>query len=202
MGCVVLTQTHSGDFPRAVWCCRTDCSFGHRFVATIGLRPLVEKYATWTLGHRLALGTLDITWGNPLSVKITDLRLANAPWGGGPEMVRIESLSAKIDLRALLGGVLRFEELDVVKPEIVLERDSEGTGNWRFNGAASASPRNVVVIPNKRTRTPTFIDFHLHDGSVTYRTSSGAILRSDPARADDPLRRRGPAGESHAGWRI
>ena len=147
-------------------------------VAAIGVKPLVENTQRGTLGHRLALGTLDITWGNPLSVKITDLRLANAPWGGGPEMVRIESLSAKIDLRALLGGVLRFEELDVVKPEIILERDSEGTGNWRFNGAASASPRNVVVIPNKRTRTPTFIDFYLHDGSVSYRTSSGAILRN------------------------
>ena len=153
--------------------------FGIALVVTIGVRPLVEKYATRTLGHRLALGTLDITWGNPLSVKIGDLRLANAPWGSGPEMVRIESLSAKINLRSLLGGILRFEKLDVVKPEIILERDSGGIGNWRFNGAASASPRNLAVIPNKRTRTPTFIDFHLHEGSVSYRTSSGAILRND-----------------------
>jgi uncharacterized protein involved in outer membrane biogenesis len=153
--------------------------FAIALVATVGLRPLVEKYATWTLGHRLTIGRLYVTWGNPLSVQISDLRLANAPWGSVPDMARVESLSAQIQLRSLLSGAMRFDRLDVVKPEIVLERDSDGVGNWRFNGAAPASPRNVAVIPNKRTRTPTFIDFHLHGGSVTYRTSSGAILRND-----------------------
>ena len=148
-------------------------------VATIGLRPLVEQYATKTLDRRLAIGTLRIGWSNPLSVKISGLRLANAPWGSGPEMVRIESLSAEIDLRSLFSGVLRFEKLDVVKPEIILERDAGGIGNWRFNGAASASPAYFVITPENRTRSPTLIDFHLHDGSVTYRTSSGAVLRND-----------------------
>ena len=148
-------------------------------VAAIGLRPLLEQYATKTLDRRLAIGTLRIGWGNPLSVEIADLRLANAPWGSDPEMVRIESLSAEIDLRSLFGGVLRFEKLDIVKPEIILERDAGGIGNWRFNGAASASPAYFAILPKKRTRSPTLIDFQLHDGSVTYRTSSGAVLRND-----------------------
>lgn len=148
-------------------------------VATIDLRPLLEQYATKTLDRRLAIGTLRIGWGNPLSVEISDLRLANAPWGSDPEMVRIQSLSARIDLRSLFSGVLRFQKLNVVKPEIILERDAGGIGNWRFNGAASASPAHFAIIPKNRTRFPTLIDFQLHDGSVTYRTSSGAVLRCD-----------------------
>ena len=148
-------------------------------VATIDLRPLVERYAILTLDRRLAIGTLRIGWGDPLSVEISDLKLANAPWGSDPEMVRIESLSAEIDLRSLLGGALRFEKLDVVKPKIVLERDANGIGNWRFDGAASAIPVKFAIVPNNRTRFPTLVDFQLHDGSVTYRTSSGAILRTD-----------------------
>jgi uncharacterized protein involved in outer membrane biogenesis len=148
-------------------------------VATIDLRPLLEQYATKTLDRRLAIGTLRIGWGNPLSVEIRDLRLANAPWGSDPEMVRIQSLSARIDLPSLFSGVLRFEKLDVVKPEIILERDAGGIGNWRFNGAASASPAHFAIVPKNRTRFPTLIDFQLHDGYVTYRTSSGAVLRND-----------------------
>src|ERR1700674_4861095 len=62
-------------------------------VATTDLRPLLEQYATKSLDRRLAIGTLRIGWGNPLSVEVGDLRLTNAPWGSDPEMVRIESLS-------------------------------------------------------------------------------------------------------------
>ena len=148
-------------------------------VATIDLRPLVERYAILTLDRRLAIGTLRIGWGDPLSVEMGDLKLANASWGSDPEMVRIESLSAEIDLRSLFSGVLRFEKLEIVKPQIILERDAGGIGNWRFNEAASASPGYFAVIPKKRTRSPTLIAFQLHDGIVTYRTSSGAVLRND-----------------------
>ena len=141
-------------------------------VATIDPRPLLEQYATKKLDRRLTIGTLRIGWRNPLSVEIRDLRLANPTWGSGPEMVRIESLSAEIDLRSLFSGALRFKKLDVVKPEVILERDAEGIGNWQFNGTA-------LAISKKHRQFPTLIDFHLHDGSVSFRTSSGAVLRID-----------------------
>lgn len=148
-------------------------------VATIDLRPLLEHYATKKFDRRVAIGTLRIGWSNPLSVAITDLRLANASWGSDPDMIRVESLSAEIDWRSFFGGALRFEKLNVVNPKIVLERDTGGIGNWRFNGAASATPAQFAVVPKNRTRFPILIDFHLQDGSVTYRTSSGAVLRTD-----------------------
>lgn len=148
-------------------------------VATIDLRPLLERYATWTLERRLTVGTLRIGWRNPLSVEMTDFRLANAAWGSGPAMVRIESLSAELDVLPLLRGVLRFQKLDVMKPEIVLERDADGTGNWRFGGAGSPPRASRWREPSGRTGFPTLIDFRLRDGTVTYRTSSGAVLRGD-----------------------
>ena len=149
------------------------------FVTAIGMRPLVEQYATLTLNRRLTIGTLRIGWGNPLSVEINDLGLANAPWGSELEMVRIQSLTGKIDLRSLFGGVLRFEKLEIVNLKILLERNAIGTGNWRFEEAVLASPAYLAIFPKKRTRSPILIDFHLHEGSVTYRTSSGAVLRND-----------------------
>src|ERR1700730_12369397 len=58
-------------------------------VATTDLRPLLEQYATKSLDRRLAIGTLRIGWGNPLSVEIGDLRLRHAPRGRDPRNVRI-----------------------------------------------------------------------------------------------------------------
>ncbi len=147
-------------------------------VAVIGIKPAVERYVTWKLDRRLAIGSLRIGWGDPLSVDSRDLRLANAPWGSTPEMVRIASLSARIEWRSLFRGVLRFDTLEVAKPEIVLERNPSGVGNWRLNRTESVADY-LGTAPKKRTGFPTLIDFHLRDGGVTYRTSSGALLRID-----------------------
>jgi len=146
-------------------------------LATSDVRPFIERYAARTLGREVAIGTLSIGWGNPLRVELHDLRLANAPWGSVPNMVRIDGISAELDLRQLLAGVLRFQKLSVVNPVIVLERDADGTGNWRFNKVASSS--HFAVVPKNRTQFPTLIDFALRDGRVSYRTSSGALLRID-----------------------
>jgi uncharacterized protein involved in outer membrane biogenesis len=151
-------------------------------VATVDLRPFVERYASRALDRRLAIGTFRIGWGNPLSVELSDLRLANTPGGSAPEMVRIERLSAEIDVLSLFGGALRFQKLEVVKPQIVLERDAGGIGNWRFGGAASATPVDVAAAPKPPSRSPRFptlIDFQLQGGSLSFRTYSGTILQID-----------------------
>jgi uncharacterized protein involved in outer membrane biogenesis len=146
-------------------------------LVTVDLRSLIERYATESLDRRLAIGALRIGWGNPLSVELHDLRLANAPWGSSPDMVHIEGVSAEIDAWSLLGGALRFRKLEIIKPMIILERDADGTGNWRFGGSGSSS--RVAIVPKDRTRVPTLIDLQVHDGQMGYRTSSGAVLRLD-----------------------
>lgn len=146
-------------------------------LVTIDLRPLIERYATAALDRRLSIGMLRIGWGNPLAIELRDLRLANAPWGSEPDLVRIESLSAEIDPWSLLGGVRRFRKLEIVKPSIILERNADGTGNWRFKGAGSPSPSGFAIVPKNRAQIPTLMEFRLREGDVGYRTSDGAVLR-------------------------
>ena len=148
-------------------------------VAVIDLRPMLERYATRTLERRLTIGTLHIAWGNPLRVEVGDVRVANATWGSRPDMIRIETLTATVDVIPLLRGVLRFETLEVRKPEIVLERDANGIGNWRFGDAAARPPASSAPAPSRRAGFPTLIDFRLHDGFVSYRTTNGNVLRGD-----------------------
>ncbi len=61
---------------------------------------------------------------------------------------------------------------------MVLERDNEGIGNWKFGpGAEPRAPGGFALIPKNRTQFPTLLDLVLKDGLITYRTYSGNILR-------------------------
>ena len=144
-------------------------------LVTLDLKPLIERVATASLGRRLAIGALQIGWGNPVTLELGDLRLANAPWGSEPEMVQIRHLAAEIDLWPLFRGVLRFRTLDMTGPSLFLERDAAGTGNWRFGNAVAASSGT----PKNRAQFPTLLDFQMRDGLFRQRNTSGSFLRLD-----------------------
>jgi uncharacterized protein involved in outer membrane biogenesis len=161
-------------------------------LVSVDLKHLLEEHWSLSPDRRLTIGSLQIGWGNPLSLELRDIRLANAPWGSSPEMAQVESISAEIDLWSLFGGATRFEKLEMVNPVIVLERDADGTGNWRVGKIAppSSSPAN----PKSRSQFPTLIDLALRGGKVSLRTSSGNWLRVElhdlkisSAGADQPV---------------
>lgn len=136
-------------------------------------RPLIERSASRALGRSLSIASLRIVWHNPLGIELTGLRLANAGWGSQPDMLRIDKISAALDLPALLRGALRFERLRLDKPVLLLERNSAGVGNWHFK--PGGMPGGLAIVPRNRTEFPTLIDFALHDGVVIYRATSSDL---------------------------
>jgi uncharacterized protein involved in outer membrane biogenesis len=143
-------------------------------LATLDWRAQLESYASHALDRRVAVAGLRVGWGNPLALELTGLRLANAGWGSAPDMLSVERLSATIDLGSLLRGVIRFENLRLDKPALLLERDANGVGNWHFGGSASGAG-GLAIVPKNRSQFPTLIDFGVHDGRVTYRATSSDL---------------------------
>jgi len=133
-----------------------------------------KHYAGAKLQRHVTFGTFTVAWGDPLIVTFSDLRIANATWGSVPEMVNIGYFSARIDVRSLLHGKLRYENLRIRDATIVLERNPAGIGNWKFPAGGLGA---LAVVPRSRTQFPTLIDFALARALVTYRTTSGRILR-------------------------
>ena len=151
---------------------------GVLWVMSLDFRALAERKGSEALGRSITIGALRIGWGDPLTLEIRDLRIANMPGGSRPDMVTLEHLTALIDVRPLLKGTIRYRRLDVTRPDILLERDGKGTGNWKFaNGDSSGgSSGGFAIVPKDRTQFPTLLDFTLHDATITYRTSSGKPL--------------------------
>src|SRR5688572_24934037 len=146
---------------------------GALYLSRADLKPLVEREASEALGRRVSFGSFQVRWGDPLRIEFTDLAIANAPWGSRPEMVRIGQFSAQLEVGPLLHGVLHYRRLRLSDVTVVLERDPDGIGNWKFGGAG---PGGLGLVPKTRTQFPTLIDFAGERGLVTYRTRGGNIL--------------------------
>ncbi len=142
------------------------------WLARADLKPVVEQAASGALARQVTLRTLDVRWGDPLSIDLTGLRIANADWGSAKDMVQIGRLSALVDPFSLLSGALHYQRLRIEDATVALERDANGTGNWDTGVGAPA----IALVPKDRTQFPTLIDFAGRNGRITYRTRGGSVL--------------------------
>lgn len=153
------------------------------WLARADLRPFIEQQASDALGRQVRVGGFELAWGDPLEVELSDLSIANAPWGSAAELARLGRLSARIDVAALLRGELRYERLRITNLEVALERDTDGTGNWKFGNwklggsRSSEAEGGLALVPKNRSQFPILIDFAGKRGLITYRTRSGNLLR-------------------------
>jgi AsmA family protein len=106
----------------------------------------VQRVAAFARAEVKSLTGRDLTIAGPVELRISlspsvdlqDLSFANAPWGSRAEMLRIRRLEVEVALLPLLSGDIVVERLVVVDPDLLLERDAQGRGNWIFDDAAPA----------------------------------------------------------------
>ena len=145
------------------------------FVAQIDFRSVAEKLASDRLSRPVKITELAIGWSDPLTIEMTGLHLANPAWGRTPDMVAIARLHAELALWPLLRGEIRLAKVSVERPVVVLERDPSGAGNWVFPGLGkkpAGAPAAPAPLPDL-----VIADMALKNGDLTFRTSSGKLLR-------------------------
>lgn len=91
-------------------------------------------------GRELRIGKVDVKLFPRLAVVAEDVTFANAPWGSRREMVRAKRVEASVALLPLLRKEVEVTRLALVEPDLLLETDARGTGNWVFGPAAAAGP--------------------------------------------------------------
>lgn len=149
---------------------------GILFLTQANLAGHFARYASERTQRAVTVESLTLGWRDGLVVELRGVRLANAPWSETPEMARVEAASALIDAGALWRGVLRYETLEVAGLRVALERGPDRVGNWEFK---QRLPSPGPVVPADRSAFPSLLDAVLRDALITYRTSSGQILKID-----------------------
>ena len=66
------------------------------------------------------------------------VRLQNAPWGSRPDMIVARQIDVQVSLLPLLAGRVEIHGLTLVEPDVLLEVDRDGKGNWQFASSDGA----------------------------------------------------------------
>ena len=151
------------------------------FVDPNAWRPEVEAAVQRASGRTLRIGRLTLIPAFSPTLGAIDLALANPPGDSRPDMITIARAEVKLALLPLLAGRLEIARVLLVRPEILLERDSVGRPNWRFAArvaetpaaaATPASPAAATAVPAVRAgAAPDLLvrSLRIEDGRLTWR---------------------------------
>lgn len=96
-------------------------------------------------GRQLQIeGGVSASFWPVIGVETGPVSIANADWSDQGPLLRADSMAIGVDPVALWNGSLRITRLDLIRPDLVLERAADGTGNWAV--APSAAPADAAPV--------------------------------------------------------
>lgn len=138
-------------------------------------KPRIAQAVRDATGRELALrGPIRLRPSLQPTLVAEDVGFANAPWGSRPEMARLASLEVKLALLPLVRGEVAIERIVLIEPDILLETDREGRGNWELRPAAAPAP-SPGPGPAERGEAPAVVPavavetLRIERGTITVR---------------------------------
>ncbi len=129
-------------------------------------REVLVQAAKTATGRDLAIrGKLSLKLSLTPALIAEDVTLSNAAWGSRPEMVRLQRLRIDISLLPLLMREVRLGRLQLIGPDILLERNAGGQTNWDFVSRLSVSALDAGGTPT----TFKIGQVGIEHGQITYR---------------------------------
>ena len=148
-------------------------------------------------------GPISISPSLSPTITVHDVVLANMPDGTRQDMARVEEMQISVAPRALLTGRVVVERMVLLHPDLLLETDAKGQGNWVFTPAArppapaNAAPQAAPANPGtpRQDARLQLQTLHIRDGRLTFHDGvTGATtvfdiprISATAATADSPV---------------
>ena len=117
------------------------------FLPAEKIAQLVEDRFQQATGRTMTVtGDIRPTIWPKLGVTTGAVTVANADWSDAGPMFQAQGLSVSVDLLRLIRGDIRVTGIAAQAPEILLERSSQGVGNWMM--AQNAPPNDTGAAPS------------------------------------------------------
>lgn len=95
------------------------------------VKQLVQEKARHATGRELTIdGELDFRLLPKPAIIMSDVTLSNADWGSREAMIRVKTFAVEFEIEPMTRGELRVGRFYLVEPDILLETDKNGRGNW------------------------------------------------------------------------
>ncbi len=125
------------------------------------LKQIAQEQAEAATGRKLTVsGPLDFKISLTPAIIVEDVSFANASWGSQPEMASMKRFELEVGVIPLLSGSLQISRLVLIEPDIYLETDRNGRGNWELDlpesepaqdtGGAMALQVDEIVIKDAK----------------------------------------------------
>lgn len=92
-------------------------------------------------------GSVSPTVWPSIGARIEGVTLANMDGSTAGPMLIAESVDLGVDLSALIGGNIAVQRFEVNQPQIILEMDASGRGNWVFEGMGGTETAQPETAP-------------------------------------------------------
>ena len=110
-------------------------------------KGVIQDQAKAATGRDVTIGYIKLSLSLTPAIVVSDVQVANAPWGSRPQMLTLKSLEARTQLIPLLFGTVNISGLKLVEPDLVLETNAQGKGNWEFDTPVASSGSTGAALP-------------------------------------------------------
>jgi len=132
-------------------------------------KPLIAEKVKAATGRDLVIaGPIHLAPSLVPSLAVEDVRFQNAAFGSRPDMITARRLETTVALLPLLRGEIDIRRIVLIAPDILLETDKSGRGNWEFGASPPASAASDLA-PSSDAAMPSLGALAIEDGVLTYR---------------------------------
>ncbi len=145
-----------------------DLPFGRKEI-----REYIVERLSEMAGRELEINgeiTVDLSW-RP-SVRLEDVRVANADWGKAPHLLELDALVVQLEMRRLLQGEVRLPRLSLIGPKLFLEVSDAGKPNWILGGEKQTIVESAAVPGGKPGNLPRIDLLEIDKGELAYLDQS------------------------------
>lgn len=152
-----------------------------QYVKGDNIRQMVTQKITEATGRQAVIAEpLGLTFSLNPAVKVSGFSLANAPWGSAPQMISAETVLLRVDLARLLSREIVVRDLELERPQVLLEVNKAGEGNWKFT-PLKPKPAEEAAQADKTAQAANDKGFRLLMQSV--KITDGQLTYHDMAKA-------------------
>lgn len=152
------------------------------------LRMLIEVKGSQFLEREISVdGNIKVEWHwEYTQIHVEKLRLQNARDFREPDMVRVELVDLQFKPLNLLRGYIDISEVNIIAPEIYLERKSVDVANWNFPAFAKTQTDDMGSA--SRYGIPVIDQLKISRGHIVFKNSVKGLdldLKLDSVTAND-----------------
>lgn len=159
-------------------------------------KPELTQLVEEATGRKLQIGgEIGFKLSLVPTLVIEDIKFSNASWGSKPDMLSLDKFEVQISIMPLLSGNIQVNRVILLSPEILLETNKKGVGNWVLE--SKKTDKEATPASESEASLPAIVinEVHIENARITYKDGVTGKetkvviekIKTESGGFDDPL---------------